>query len=376
MMEVVEKEAEILKQEEPVAQEQQKPAIEPARSLQPLQTLHSSPSSTCKIPAQVANASARSPEVRDCAPREKRTPPIRMPPARVPLQARSENAVLRQKSPAKNNDLDRLQAKSSYPQKPQPLPMDPPPQRQPVQHTGTGPIRFKKPSLLRLPPKPTKPEPTPDENLDDFFVSNTQIQRELSPFPPPPTKPQLHPIPTVRPPTPPPLRPSPTANEDAAHLLSLISTQDLDFSFDLTPKPPSPTAATKICFCSSSSSSEEGEEDSFPDTELDSIVLEFSLESDMKSSQSSCTTSASQHHQPPHPKNHQPQSHSISHYSSSSDDAPTPTYLYSTLTDLDNGTEKACQDVQQHREALQGQLNGWDTFELELSTQDLLEFGS
>ena len=383
MMNGVEKEAAIQKQEEPVAQEQQKPAMEPARSPQLLQTLPPNASSTCKMPPQIANANANSPEVRDCAPQDNRTPPIRMPPARVPLQARSANPMLRQKSPADEKDVDRLRAKSSYPQNPQPLPMNLPPQPRPVQHTEMGSTKFKKPPLIRLQPKSPKPEAIPDDNLDDFFVSNTQIQRELSPTPTPPTKPQLHSIPTIRPPILPPLRPPPTANEDAAHLLSIISTQDLDFSFDLTQKPPPPAAAPGISSCSSGSSSEEGEEkededeeDSFPDTELESIVLEFSLESPIESSHPSSPTSTSQLHQPPHPNSHQPQSHSISHYSSSSSNAPTPTYLYNMLTNLDEGMKKPRQDIQQLRETQKGQINDWNTFELELSTQDLLELGS
>ena len=366
-----EKEVAIPKQEEPLVQEQQEPSMKSARSPQLPQTLPPNASSTCRMPPQIANANANSSKVRDLALQENQNPPIKTPPARVPLQAKSENSILRQKWPTETNDMNRLWAKSSYPHKPQPLPMNPPPQRQPVQHTQTGPTRFKKPSILRLPPKPINPDPIPDDNLDDFFVSNTQIQRELSPPPTPPTKPQLHPIPIKRPPTPPPLRPPPTANEDAAHLLSLISTQDLDFSFDLTQKAPPPAAAPEIYPCSSGSSSEE-EEDSFPDTELDSIVLEFSLESPIESSHSSSTTSTSQHHQPLNPDHPPPQGQS----SSFSDDAPTPTYLYSMLTNMDEGMKKPSQDIQQHREAQQGQVNEWDTFELELSMQDLLELGS
>ena len=373
MMEGVKKEAAVQEQEEPVLQEQQKPPMEPARSPQPLQTLPPKSSSTCKMPPQIANANAKSPELRDFAPRENRTTPNRMPPARVPLQPRSANPILRQKSPAENKDADRVWTKSSYPQKPKP-----PPQRQPIKHTETGSTKFKKPSLIRLPLKPPKPELIPDDNLDDFFVSNTQIQRELSPPPTPPTKPQLHPVPFLRPPAPQPLRPSPTTNEDAAHLLSLISTQDLDFSFDLTQKPPPTAAAAKICSCPSGPSSEEGEEeDCFPDTELDSIVLEFSLESPIQSTHSSSITSTSQHHQPLKLDHPPPQSQSSSNYSSSSSDAPTPTYLYGMLTDLDEGMKKPRQDIQQqHQEAQPGQVNEWDTFELELSTQDLLELGS
>ena len=375
-----EKEVAIPKQDEPLVQEQQEPSMKSARSPQPPQTLPPNASSTCKMPPQIANANTNSSKLRDLALQENQKPPIKSPPARVPLQAKSENSILRQKWPTETNETNRLWAKSSYPQKPQPLPMNPPPQRQPVQRTETGPISFKKPSILRLSPKPTNPDPIPDDNLDDFFVSNTQIQRELSPPSTPPTKPQLHPIPIKRPPTPPPLRPPPAANEDAAHLLSLISTQDLDFSFDLTQKPPPPAAAPKICSCSSGSSFEEEEEeekeeeeDSFPDTELDSIVLEFSLESPIESSHSSST---SQHHQPLKPNHPPPQGQSSSHYSSSSDDAPTPTYLYSMLTGFEEGIEKAQRDSQQYREEQQRQVNEWDTFDLELSTQDLLELGS
>ena len=357
IMEGAEKELAISKQEEPVLQEQQKPSMELARSTQPLQTHPSNTSSTSSKAMRVSTL------------QENRTPPIK---ARVPLQARSANSILRQNLPAESKDINKLWANSSYPQKPEPLPMNPPPPRQSVQHTETGSIKVKKPSSIRLPPKPPKQEPIADDNLDDFFVSNTQIQRELSPPLNPPTKPQLHLIPTIRPPTPPPLRPPPTANEDAAHLLSLISTQDLDFSFDLTQKPPPPAAAPKVSSCSFGSSSEEGEEeeDSFPDTELDSIVLEFSLESHIEPSHPSSTTSTSQHHRPLKTDHPPPQSQSSSQYSSSSDDAPTPTHLYRMLTDLDEGMKKA------RPEAQQGQVNDWDTFELELSTQDLLELGS
>ena len=384
IIEGAEKEVAIPKQEEPVIQEQQKQPIERARSPQPLQTLPPNASSTYKNPPQIANANANSSKVRDdFALQETRTPPITTPPARMPLQTKSGNSILQQKLPAETKNIDRLLAKSSYPQKLQPLPMDPPPQRQPVQHPETGPVRFTKPSLLRLPPKSTKAEPIPDDNLDDFFVSNTQIQRELSPPPTSPTKSQLQPIPTIRSPTPPPLRPPPTVNEDAAHFLSLISTQDLDFSLNLTQKPPPPAAAPEISSCSSGSSSEEGEEkeeddeeDFFPDTELDSIVLEFSLESPIESSHSSSTTSTPQHHQPLKSDHPPPQGQSSSNCNSSSDDTPTPTYLCSLLTDLEEGIEKAQRDSQQHREEQQGQINDWDTFELELSTQDLLELDS
>ena len=372
IMKGVAEEAIIQKQEEPVAHEQQKPPIEPVRAPQPLETLPPNASSTYKMPPQIANANANSSKVRDLALQENRTLSLKTPPPRLPLQAKSGNPIFRQKSSAENKDINRLQAKSSYLQKPQLLPMDPPPQRQSVQHIDTGSTNFKKPSLIRFPLKPPKQEPIADDNLDDFFVSNTQIQRELSPPLNPPTKPQLHLIPTIRPPTPPPLRPPPTANEDAAHLLSLISTQDLDFSFDLTQKPQPPAAAPKISSCSSGSSSEEGEEeeDSFPDTELDSIVLEFSLESPIEPSHPSSTTSTSQHHRPLKTDHPPPSSQSSSHYSSPSDDAPTPTYLYKMLTDLDEGMKKA------RPEAQQGQVNDWDTFELELSTQDLKDLGS
>lgn len=338
MIDGVKKESTVQKQEEQVFQEQKQSPIEPAKSPRSLKTLHPYTSSTCKMPPQIANANANSSKGRDLAPQEDQTPPIKKPPARVPLQARAANPILRQMSPAETKDVDKLRAKSSSPQKPQPLPMDPPPKRH---HLETGPIQFKRPSLLRVPLKPPKPEPVPDDNLDDFFVSNTQIQRELSPPPTLSTKPHLHPIPTVRPLTPPRQKPPPTENEDAAHLLSLISTQDLDFSFDLTQKPPRSAAAPKISsYPSGFSSSEEGEgkeeEDSFPDTELDSIVLEFSLESPIESSHPLSTTSTSQHHQslkPNHP--------------------------------------------QQHRKVeQQGHLNDWDTFGLELSTQDLLELDS
>ena len=86
------------------------------------------------------------------------------------------------------------------------------------------------------------PQDTIDDSWEDFFVSNTQIVRELSP---PPTKT----LPTVFSNIQPPSKPPPTlptvANDDTSTLLNLLSTQDLDFSDPPTQIPAPRTFASQ-----------------------------------------------------------------------------------------------------------------------------------
>ncbi len=236
------------RQEKLVKQEHQYRPAEPL--------LSANPRPQWMMPSQIANAN--SPKARDFALQDSYTPPKPTSPARCPLQAKSMNPVL-------HKSMDGLQPKASDLPKPQ----DRPSPRPLAQIANTDLPIFKKPPLM---PPPLKPESLPEDYLDDFFVSNTQIQRELSPPPTPPAKPTPHTVPIIHPPTIP-----PPATEDPATLLTLLSTQDLDFTDE-----PTPAHLNKPSFSAQESAEEEEEED-FPDHELEDIVLEFSLESPFQS---------------------------------------------------------------------------------------------
>ena len=342
-----EKEAGIPKKEELAVQDQQEYPIQPSRLPEPLQKFSSTASPTSMTPSQIVNAD--SPNVREFTVQKNRTPPNQTPPARNPLQSRSANPTMQPKPMTGNKNTTGVQPKASHLQEPQTSPMCP-------EETWT--TRLGNPHFIRLPPKPPKPDSIPDDNFDDFFVSNTQIQRELSPPPAPPA------IPTIQPPTPPPplpLKASP-ANEDTADLLSLISTQDLDFSIDHTQIAPATASRHEPGFHTSSSDhndeeEEEGkEEEDFPDSELEEIVLDFSLESPIKS------PSTTPHETSPKTDFH-PRTHSDS---CNSDNAEiTEADLQTVLQDFER-------EETQYEEA-QGAAE-WDIFEL--STQDLIELAS
>lgn len=349
-----EKEGGIPKQGALVVQEQQGYPVEAPRSPKSLQTSsHTSP--TLMMPSHIANGN--SPKVQELAILKNRTSLNQTPPARIPLQSKSANPTMQPKPLAGKKYALEVQAKTSNLQEPQPSPMDPKEIRT---------IRFGKSRFTRPPPKP---DPIPDDNLDDFFVSNTQIQRELSPPPTP------HVIPTLRPPPPPPPPPlfktRPT-NEDTVDLLSLISTQDLDFSFD--PTQINPVAAPRHEPEASSSTSseeeekEEGEED-FPDSELEEIVLEFSLESPIKSSSSLSSSKTTSPHQN-HPPNPHPQSNSDSYSSSAT---PKPQASPHPASQKDHYKREETQH--QEEKPPQALAAEWDIFDL-LCTQDFMELAS
>ncbi|KAK3170184.1 hypothetical protein OEA41_009570 [Lepraria neglecta] len=82
-----------------------------------------------------------------------------------------------------------------------------------------------------------KPPDTVHDCWDDFFVSNTQIVRELSP---PITKFIPTTLPTIQPPSNPPTTLPKPSNDDASALLNFLSTEDLDISDILTQATPPP----------------------------------------------------------------------------------------------------------------------------------------
>ncbi len=268
--------------------------------------------------------------------------------------------------------------------------MEPPLSRQPLQLLSAN-IVSQRPTMSQIvkanPPKvrdfalegtPTsqKPAPVPskirpfelntapEDCFDDFFVSNTQIQRELSPPPTPLAENTPNAIPKARPPTPPPASKPPTTDEATADLLALISTQDLDFTPDLTEQPcPSPQASPDL-------------DSDFPDSDLDDIVLEFSLESPVINSSTATMT--------PNPPPRNPDlltgsddsgdgerdGGGRSHYDSDSDldDAEVQAGLQMISKNYDN--KKKYQEAQRAAAA----AAEWDAFDL--STQDLMELES
>ena len=196
---------------------------------------------------------------------EQQTSPLEIPPSRQPLQLLSANATSWRLTPSQIAKL--------YPPKVRDFA---------VQENPASPKRAPVPSKLR----PFELNATSEDDcFDDFFVSNTQIQRELSPPPTPPSRTMPNDVCIARLPTPsPPVFKPPASSEDTADLLALISTQDLDFTDEPTQRPPP-----------SPHHSPEPDSD-FPDPELEDIVLEFSLESPLLSSNATTTSP-----EPPHP---------------------------------------------------------------------------
>ncbi|CAF9939035.1 hypothetical protein IMSHALPRED_001181 [Imshaugia aleurites] len=348
-----EEEAGIHMQGKPVVHEQQERPMEPPRSWQPVQTFPASASPKWMMPSQIPNV--MSPKVRDFALQENQPSPKTMPPARGPLQAKSANAMIHQNPLAGTKTIVRFPTKAADLQKPQALQIDHPPLRPPIQATITKPTNFKKPSLI---PPPPKPHAIPDDSFDDFFVSNTQIQRELSPPLTPPGKPTPTTLSIPQPPTPTPQQPPPPAikhppaDEATADLLAFISTQDLDFTDGPTQTaPPTPQ--------------DEPDPDSdFPDAELEEIVLEFELESPTKSSYA---RTPNDHHSKALLSTLTPINSDkgrSSHYGS--DDAETQGSLQSVF-------EVHSKEKQKQFEEARGAAQ-WDVFDL--STQDLIELES
>ena len=116
--------------------------------------------------------------------------------------------------------------------------MGPPPLPNSTRAKATYITAQQKPPVFA--PQGKRPD-TVHDCWDDFFVSNTQIVRELSP---PITKFIPTTLPTIQPPSNPPTTlPKLSNNDDASALLSFLSTQDLDISDILTqaiPTPPPP----------------------------------------------------------------------------------------------------------------------------------------
>lgn len=339
----------IQKEEETVVNEQQERPMGSSRSQQPLQTFSPNGSPQWMMPSQIPNAT--SPKVRDFALQEHRTSPKRTPPARDPLKAKSANPMIQPKPLAGNKNVGGLQAKASDLQRPQALPKDQPPLRPPVHAPVTKSTTLMKPPLISF---PAKPDSIPDDCFDDFFVTNTQIQRELSPPPTPPARSTPNTTSTARPPSPPPpqspaaLKPPATDEdpEDPADLLAFISTQDLDFSFELTQiPPPAPPDEPDL-------------DSDFPDDGLEDIVLEFELKSPVKAS------NVPTQDQPQPKPNRGDKDGGSSHYDSDdSDDTELQAGLHMVFKDYENG--------QQGQEAQERAAAEWDAFDL--STQEVME---
>lgn len=327
----------------------QESPMQPPRSRQPLGTLSTNASPSWMIPSQIAHAN--SPKVLDFALQEKRTTPKRAPPARGPLQAKSANPMIQPKPLALDNCMGGLQAKAPNPPRPLALPTDQPPLRQPLPALTRKSIVSRKPLPIPLPPKP---EPIPEDCYDDFFVSNTQIQRELSPPPTPPAKTTTttsSAISTARPATPPPAFKPPSPAPDTFDLLAHLSTQDLDFPNDLTqtPAPPAPQGPDACA------------DEDFPDDELEDMVLEYELESSAKTPSNNAPTPDERRRRRRRAGTQSDKS-SGSHYGSDDDAEVQAAGLQMALGECDGpgrGPPEARRDAE------------WDEFDL--STQDLRE---
>lgn len=355
------------KEKQLVVPEQYERSMEPPRSRQVPQAFSTNASTKWMMPSQTMDTIPS--KVLDLTLQRNQIPQERTLPARSPLQAKSANpTTIQQKPLARNTKSGEIQANSSHLQRLQ----GSPPNQQPLdpsnQAPTTNPPVFKKPPSL---PPPTKPDSVPEDYLDFFFVSNTQIQRELSPAPTPPPK-TASPnnatsvsLPPPQPPTPPnppaTSNPHPIATDNTADLLAFISTQDLDFSDEPTqlsplapPKPPHHEPHTE-------EEEEQEESEDFPDSELESIVLSFSLESPTPDPQT------------PNPPL-QTHNSSISHHTTTTNDATdasnrtTPHNLYQT-----QGRHE--QEGPQRQASQRGVAAEYDAFEL-LCTQDLMELES
>ena len=138
--------------------------------------------------------------------------------------------------------------------------MAPPPVRHPLQPKPANSAAQKPPAAASQ----VKSHLFPDDYLEDFFVSNSQIERELSPAPAAPVLCLNVPLQMPTPPSPSP--PVAATNTDTADLLAQISTQDLDFTDQLTQL--EPQVSTEECDF----------DDDLTEEDLGDIVLEYELE--------------------------------------------------------------------------------------------------
>ncbi|KAM0804331.1 hypothetical protein BDR22DRAFT_835654 [Usnea florida] len=342
-------------EKELVIPEQHEYSMEPARSQQ-LPRMNASP----KLVMPSHTVDTKPSEVLEFTLQRNWTPHERTPPARSPLQARTANPTIQQKQLARNTKNRDIQVNSSQLQRPQ----VPPPDQAP---TKTPPI-FRQPPSLQ---PPFKADSIPEDYLDSFFVSNTQIQRELSPPPTPPTR-TASPnnatsisLTPPQPPTPPNLPATsnthPIATDNPADLLAFISTQDLDFTDELTqlsPLAPLGPPLQKPNAEQEQQSGSESESEEFPDSELESIVLAFTLESPTPDPQSPI---------PPL----QTQTSSRSHHTTTTTNAPTRTTTH-------NSSQTQCRHEQRESQRQEPQrvvAAEYDAFEF-LCTQDLMELES
>lgn len=368
-----------------VVQEQEMSPMEPPPSRQPLRPLSANANSQPPTPPQGLKANL--PKVRDFALLEKpvvpkgtpgpsRTPPIQ------PKEVLEPPRNVLQKSQRTTQIQNRIGPPTSLPPLRRPSGPKPagstspqePPEKIDARYTSTRnppPNQIKQ--TISIPQPPAKPPSIPEDSISDFFVSNTQIQRELSPPPTPPAKKTPTPLPTpAHPPTPPPFSNPPFADPETASLLALISTQDLDFSDTLTQHQPTR--------CPTTDPSPDEDED-FPDDELEDIVLEFEFDSPVKSS---TATTTPEHEQQPKPPPQDPSSQKCigeaQQYSSDYDDDDGSHHnsdkiyhtevqeaeLQHTLLKPHQKDLLLCREAQRTAAAAE-----YDAFEL--STQDLME---
>lgn len=369
-----EEKSEIEKEGDLVVQEQQTSPMEPLPSRQPLRPV--SANANCQRLTLSQSVMENSPKVRDFALEEISVSPKRIPvPSKTPL-FHSNKGMREDEVPEPLRSVLLKAQRMPESQKRMGMPNPLPPLCRPPESKANGSTSQRKPpeniesrytstskaapnQIEKAPCIPSpKPESVPEDCFDDFFVSNTQIQRELSPPPTPPAKNTPFAVSIAQPPTPAPLSKPPATNENTADLLALISTQDLDFSDELTQRP------------SLAQHDEPDLDEDFPDDELEDIVLEFELESPIKSSNATSPES-----QQPNP-NPSPQSVGERYYASSdgshydsdsADDAEIQAGLQQVFKDKDHEKERLCQEAQ--RAAAE-----CDAFDL--STQDLMELES
>lgn len=341
------------KEEETVSQEQQTSQMEPPPSRRPLQLLFPNANSQRLTPSQ--NAKVDPPKVRNFALQEKPASPKTAPlPSKAPpfqlKKGMREDEVL---EPLRSFLLKAQATPEVYKRMRLPT-LLPPLRTPPVRPVSTATINSTTHQEAPLIPAPPKSEAIPEDCFDDFFVSNTQIQRELSPPPTPPTA-SCTPNAFSTPRPPPPAFKPPTTDNDTADLLAFLSTQDLDFSDEPTQRPPP------------ARHDESEPDEDFPDDELEDIVLEFELDSPVRSS----NATNPDEHQPKPPlvtqsdadkyNNGDAGSHHDS--SSSADDAELQTSLQAVFRDYEKETQR--QEAQRAAAAYD------DAFDL--STQDLME---
>lgn len=217
------------------------------------------------------------------------------PSLRTSTQTETLIPTVQQQPPIKTKEDKVSEEEESEPTECRTIPMGPPPLPKPLELRTTSTATQRKPQPIA--PR-YRPPDTVEESWDDFFVSNTQIGRELSP-PPIEELPTVAPVtkPTTQPSIPPPLsQKDDTAdlldlictqdldfsgiftqvvhavvNEEASSLLDQLSTQDLDFSGEMTQAPPHVEEE-----------SSDFDED-LTEEDLEDIVLDFELESPIKS---------------------------------------------------------------------------------------------